>query len=302
MRQVRCYPHRVPRPLPLLVTMLAVALCSSPVPRANEQPSFHSGTTGVRVDVLVTDRHGPIAGLTAADFDVRDDGVLQAVTLIDHAEVPINLVLTLDTSGSATGLRQTHLVSACGQLLDGLLPGDRAGLIIFSHSVVRRLPLSNDVAAVRSSLEHIRPYGRTAVMDAVYVALTTTLEEPGRSLVVVFTDAADISSWLQPGEVEESAKRSNAVLYAVVPSDVRQVSLLERLTRATGGSLLRVASTANLADVFKQILQAFRSRYVLAYTPTGVTQGGYHRLDVRVRRHGATVFARPGYIGLEAKR
>ncbi len=110
-------------------------------------------------------------------------------------------------------------------------------------------------------------------MDGVYVALTSTLAQPGRSLVVVCTDGSDISSWLRPEDVVESAKRSNAVIYAVTSADVQRVSSLEKLTDATGGDMLRVASSADLRGAFQAILQEFRSRYILAYTPSGVTAG-----------------------------
>ena len=62
---------------------------------------------------------------------------------------------------------------------------------------------------------------------------------------------------------------------------------LDAIAEASGGEVLR--------DTFRRILQAFRSRYILAYTPTGVAAGGFHRLDVRVKRRGLTVKARPGY-------
>ena len=136
-------------------------------------------------------------------------------------------------------------------------------------------------------------------MDGVYASLTTTLAQPGSSLVVVCTDGSDISSWLRPGDVLDSAKRSNAVLYAVTSADVPRVSALEELAEATGGDVLRVGSGAGLRDAFQKILQQFRSRYILAYTPTGVQLGGFHRLDVRMKRRGLSVRARPGYIGLE---
>ena len=139
-------------------------------------------------------------------------------------------------------------------------------------------------------------------MDGVYVALTATLAQTGRSLVVVCTDGRDTSSWLRPEEVLESAKRSNAVIYAVTSADARRVSSLEELTDATGGDMLRVASSADLRGAFQKILQEFRSRYILAYTPTGVPSGGFHRLDVRVKRRGLTVKARPGYIGVDPAR
>jgi len=143
------------------------------------------------------------------------------------------------------------------------------------------------------------PSGRTSVLDGVYVALTTILPEPGRSLVVVFTDGDDVSSWLVGSEVVDSAARSNAVVYAVTSSRRREQRVLEQLTSTTGGDILRVASTADLGSAFEKILRAFRSRYVLSYTPSGVNFGGFHRLDVRTKRRGLSVKARAGYIGVE---
>lgn len=51
--------------------------------------------------------------------------------------------------------------------------------------------------------------------------------------------------------------------------------------------MLRVTSSADLRGAFEKILQEFRSRYILAYTPTGVPLGGVHRLEVRVKRRGS---------------
>ncbi len=70
------------------------------------QSLFRATTLGVRVDVLVTDGKKPVAGLTGRDFEVRDNGVLQAVEVVDAAEVPLNVVLALDTSGSTAGARR----------------------------------------------------------------------------------------------------------------------------------------------------------------------------------------------------
>ena len=285
---------------------LAFALLLPAIPPAGLlhafQQTFRSGTLGVRVDVLVTDGRKPVGGLTVADFDLRDNGLTQSIEVVDAAEVPLNVVLALDTSGSTTGARQADLVAASQALLDGLKPVDRAALTTFNHAVMPGIALTADLAGVRQGLLRITPSGRTAVMDGVYVALTSTLAQPGRSLVVVCTDGSDISSWLRPEDVVESAKRSNAVIYAVTSADVQRVSSLEKLTDATGGDVLRVAASADLRGAFQAILREFRSRYILAYTPTGVPPGGFHRLDVRVGRRGLTVKARPGYIGVEPPR
>jgi Ca-activated chloride channel family protein len=263
--------------------------------------TFSSRTLGVRVDVMVTDGRTPVGGLTAADFELRDNGIVQAPELIASTE-PINAVLALDVSASTGGRRQADLQRASESLLAGLQPGDRAALITFSQSVAPRLPLTPDLSAIRAALARVEPLGETAVMDGVYVALMTTQAQPGRSLVVVCTDGYDTASWLTRAEVIEAAKRSNAVIYAVSAADAGVSSELRNVSDATGGQTMRVASGSDLAAAFQRILRDFRSRYVLTFSPRGVEPGGLHRLDVRVKRPGVTVKARQTYVGLGATR
>jgi VWFA-related protein len=277
---------------------LPVLLLSGPDLAFSQKRSFSSGTLGVRVDVLVTEGSKPVAGLKASDFELRDNGVLQTIDLLDASDVPVNAVLALDTSDSTAGQRQKALIAAGEALLDGLRPDDRAALTTFSHAVFPRLDLTSDLAAVRAELRRITAHGETAIMDGTYVALTATLSQSGRSLVVVCTDGYDTSSWLQPEEVLESAKRSSAVIYAVTAAEARRRSPLKDLTDATGGHMMPVAANGDLRGAFQKILQDFRSRYILAYSPQGVPTDGFHRLDVRVKRRGMNVKARPGYMGV----
>ena len=281
----------------LIASALSALLPSGPT-LAFQKRAFSSSTLGVRVDVLVTDGRTPVGGLTAADFELRDNGVLQAIDVVDTSDIPVNAVLALDTSFSTKGQRQADLVAASDALLDLLKPIDRAALTTFSHAVAPRIALTSDLAAVRAELRRIEPEGETAVMDGAYVALTATLAQTGRSLVVVCTDGYDTSSWLTPEEVLEGAKRSNAVIYAVTAAESRRQSPLKDLTDATGGHMLQVTAGGDLSGAFQKILLDFRSRYILAYSPQGVPAEGFHRVDVRMKRRGLTARARPGYIGL----
>jgi Ca-activated chloride channel family protein len=282
----------------LAVALIAAALLPSGPLRAAQKQSFSSSTLGVRVDVLVTDGRTAVSGLAVADFELRDNGVLQTIEVVDSSDVPVNAVLALDTSASTSGQRQKDLIAASQALLEGLKPADRAALTTFSHAVAPRIPLTSNLAAVRAELVRFEPSGDTSIMDGVYVALTTTLAQTGRSLVLVCTDGYDTTSWLASDEVLESAKRSNAVIYAVTAAEARRRSPLKDLTEATGGHFFQISSSADLHAAFQNILRDFRSRYILAYSPQGVPIGGFHRLDVRVKRRGLTVKARPGYVGV----
>jgi VWFA-related protein len=276
--------------------LVLTALAASAGPLA-KQARFSSGTLGVHVDVLVMRGNAYVSGLTAADFELRDNGVPQSVEVIDPADVPINAVLALDMSASTVGRKLADLIAASRTLLGGLRPADRAALTTFNHAVAPRVALTSDHAAIASTLQEIEPDGNTAVLDGAYVALMTTQAEPGRSLVIICSDGRDTASWLQPDEVVESAKRSNAVIYAVAAGRARRWEALKDLTDATGGHTIEVESSKDLAGQFRKILDDFRSRYIVTFVPTGVAEGGFHRLDVRVKRGGVNVKARPGYIG-----
>jgi Ca-activated chloride channel family protein len=277
------------------------ALLSSPVLWA-QRAAFSSRALAVRVDVLVTEGGKPVGGLTAKDFELRDNGVIQTLEVVDGADVPINTVLALDTSVSTRGKRQADLLAASEALVDGLEPGDRVALTTFSHAVTPRVRLTSDFPAVRSELRSLEPAGQTSVMDGAYAALTATLGEPGRSLVLVCTDGYDTWSWLRPEDVVDSARRSSVVIYAVTSTDARRETSLKSLADATGGHVMQVNSSRELRPAFEKILQEFRNRYVLAYSPAGVAADGYHSLDIRVKRSGASVKARPGYTGVAAPR
>ncbi len=79
------------------------------------------------------------------------------------------------------------------------------------------------------------------------------------------------------------------------PRDAGVDSFLADLTAATGGSVIDGSSGSRLEGAFVAALKEFRTRYQLSYTPTGVDRAGWHSLEVRVRRPGATIRARPGY-------
>ena len=197
-----------------LAALLAFWTSSSP---QQEPLVFGVGVEVVRVEVLVTRDGQPVPDLTAADFEVRDNGVGQTLHPVVFEEAPVDALLVLDISGSVVGPKLEALQGAAGAFLDGLDTdtGDRAGLVGFQHSVTLALPLTSDLARVRFALEAARGGGRTALHDAVYMALRLPESSPRRSAVVIFSDGLDNMSWPSAGDVVGAASRSGAVVYAV---------------------------------------------------------------------------------------
>ena len=260
------------------------------------QVPFRSRIEAVRVDALVTDHGKPIRGLGPADFEVLDNGVPQQVDLVSFEQIPVNVILTLDMSDSVAGERLDHLRDAGRAALSTLASGDQSALVVFNHAVSVRAPLAGDTAAVRRGLDAASGSGQTSLVDGVFTGMLIGESDAGRALQIVFSDGVDTSSWLMPTAVLDAAKRSDVVVYAVSVQSPMKSEFLRDLTAFSGGRLYEIEKTADLESTFRAIVDEFRHRYLVSYTPTGVTNEGWHRLDVRVKRRGADVKARPGYL------
>ncbi len=262
-----------------------------------QQPVFSSRVDAVRVDVLVTEGGKPVRGLQPGDFEVRDNGVLQSVNLVSLESLPTDVVLAFDSSSSIAGARLGQLRSASDILLDELKNGDRVALVTFSHVARVGSALTSDLGGVRTALERLVAEGDTALHDGTYLALAMGEATTGRSLLLVFSEGVDTSSWLSGDAVVEAAKRTQMTAYAVsVAARGKGPGFLRDLCAATGGRLIELESTWNLSSTFLDLLDEFRTRYLLSYVPRGVSADGWHQLNVRVKRRAATVVARSGYF------
>ena len=280
---------------PWLAIAIAVALleCAG---RAQQSASFTSTIEAVRVDVLVTDNGQVIRGLGPSDFELLDNGVPQQVELVSFDQIPLNVILALDMSDSVAGERLDRLRDAGAGLLGALKKEDQAALVAFSHTVQLGAKLTSDVSTVRKALVAAQGTGMTALVDGTYAGIMVGESDAGRALLIVFTDGVDTSSWLRADAVLDAAKRADVVVYGVSVVSRLKPEFLREVTSFTGGRLFEIEKTANLTSTFLGILEEFRHRYLVSYSPRGVAKDGWHKLDVRLRNRRATIKARPGYL------
>ena len=272
-----------------------VFLLLAPVSGA-QSPAFSSKVEAVRVDVLVTDNGEAIHGLGPADFELFDNGVAQAVELVSFDQIPLNVILALDMSDSVAGERLEQLRGAGSGLLAALKKDDQAALVTFSHAVQLGATLTTDVASVQAALAAAGSAGQTALIDGTYAGIMVGESDAGRALLIVFSDGVDTSSWLRADAVLDAAKRADVVVYGVSVVSRLKPEFLREVTSFTGGRLFEIEKKANLSATFLGILDEFRHRYLVSYTPRGVAKDGWHKLEVRVKNRRATIKARPGYL------
>jgi Ca-activated chloride channel homolog len=275
--------------------VIVVAVAAAARLASAQQPTFSSKLEAIRVDAFVTDRGNVLRGLQPADFEIRDNGVAQTVDLVSFQQIPLNVILALDTSASVSGERLDDLQKACRALLDRLTKDDKAALLTFSNVVLLRERLTPEIARVRGTLEDVAPLGETSLVDGTHAATLLAGDDGARNLLIVFSDGLDTASWLAPERVLESARRADIVVYSASSRDAEDSKFLDELGTLTGGGLIKIASTKDLSATFLRILEEFRNRYLLSYSPAGVAKDGWHRLEVRLKNRRATIRARAGY-------
>ncbi len=179
-----------------------------------QTPKVSTGVDVVGVDVLVLERGRLVTGLRAEDLAVWDNGVRQQVELVSVEDLPLNLMLALDGSGSVSGDRASHLRRAAASLFGALEPADKVGLLTFSADVIVHAAPTRDARGVLAALECGFIGGNTSLADASYSAMVLAESGGGRPVAIVFSDGVDTSSFLRPQDVVAAARRSDTVVYA----------------------------------------------------------------------------------------
>ncbi len=284
--------------------LAALALGLSPDEYGERIPrtQFSTRVEAVRVDVLVTNRGRLVEGLTAEDFQLRDEGVLQRIDVVDQQVEPLNVICLVDTADTLRTSSQFYdLINAGAGLVDRLQPRDRIALIAFSNRIRILSPPTTDHPYITSLLRALSPGGVSSLRDAVFAALVFRQLDRGRTLLIVFSSGWASFGYVRRPQLLDAARRTDAVAYAVTYrqdgiSSRKYGPLLDAIAEETGGRVLIAREASGLTAAFVNILSEFRSRYVLAYVPTGVAPGGWHRLDVRLKNRGGEIKARRGYF------
>jgi VWFA-related protein len=279
--------------------LVFVALLAGAGPTLAQTPPFQTSVNVVPMDVSVTRGGAPVAGLTARDFIVLDNGSPQEIDSATlETDVPLDVQLVLDTSASVSGNRLKHLVDASSTLVHALHERDRVGLITFSDTLRVENQLTGDFAAVTRSLAKLTGNGTTALRDAVEVAISLRGAGHARPLVILFSDGVDTASWLSYDEIVESARQAGVVIHIVrVPPDPEASALfLENLANATGGRMWNAPHDNELERLFSGALEEMRSRYLLTFSAKSQGKPGWHDLTVKLRNARGDLTARPGYF------
>ena len=253
----------------------------------------------VQVTVSVTDDRGRyVKGLPQSAFQIKEDGQPQKISQFYAEGAPLELVIAVDNSASIRPAIQT-LKRSVSTFLAAVPPRDRVTLLGFNEDVFVIARRTADLTERLQAVERLTAWGSTVLYDGILLGAETLESQPGRKALVVFTDGEDQGSNATFAEVERLLQGSDLALYMIGQGQALTskalTTLLERLSRPTGGRAFSTDSVSALDDAFRELLDELSNQYVLAYQPTNAARDDtWREITVTVDGH-RQVRARQGY-------
>ncbi|WP_420238635.1 VWA domain-containing protein [Telmatobacter bradus] len=296
---------------------------SAPIAQPQEQAPSSEATTDVGVTTLkaqvnevnliftVTDKHGHYnPDLKLSDFALLDDQKAPAHVNSFHQQInlPLRVGIVVDASSSIHSRFQFEQQSATEFLLQILKArSDRAFVMGFDVTPNVTADWSNNLDALETGINRLKPGGGTALYDAVYTACHDKLQgigrnvEPVRKAMILLSDGDDNQSHAYLGEAIKACQRSETIIYAIstnwTPSRGPGDKVMEQLASETGGQAFFPPSVEDISKSFTDIEEELRSQYALTYTPADFKMDGSFRpiyLYCNDRRY--TVRTKKGYF------
>lgn len=252
-----------------------------------------------QVTAVVHDRGRFIKGLPASAFRLLEDNVVQKITHFSSEDSPLELVIAVDVSESMTQA-MPQLKTSVKKFLGALGPSDQVTLTAFNDNMFTLTRRDTTPALRLRAVDRLAPWGGTALYDVMIKGLQQLSKQPGRRVLVVFSDGDDKSSHSTLQSVEQAVRSSDATLFMVaLGSGVRNATIkssIERLVDMSGGRALFVERSDQLDAPFAEIVEELSNQYLMGYESTnGKRDGAWREIKIEIPDHRYSVRARQGY-------
>jgi len=259
----------------------------------------------VQIIATVMDGSGHfVRGLPRSAFHIEEDGKPQSISHFGAEDVPLELIVACDVSGSMTPA-MPRLKTAVKGFLGAVPSRDQVTLIGFNDSIFALTRRAVDPAERIKAVDRLAPWGATALYDVILRGVDMLGKQPGRRAMIVFSDGEDQGSHSSITDVERRLQASDVTLYMIGQGRGVEVealkAVMQRLVEPTGGRALFTDNIDQLQLAFSDLLEELSNQYLLGYESTNTKRDETFR-KVSVRVDGQSrVRARQGYRAIAPK-
>ncbi len=277
--------------------------------QGSQAPTISVNVRLVNVFVNVTEGDGaPVPGLTKDDFALSEDGREQKIAVFERqSELPLNIVLAIDASGSVAKDFPLEEQAAHRFVHALLRPVDRFDVMEFSDNVREVVGFTNNLSRIDRGLNSIHVGSATALYSAIYLASQNLAPYSGRKVLVLISDGGNTVNGSTYDMALEQAVRGEVIVYSIIDvpiaasagRDLAGEHAMITLSQETGGKYY-YADASSLDRTFDQISEDLRTQYLLGYYPQSKSaSSSFRSISVHLRNAPSgvnyTVRNRTGY-------
>jgi Ca-activated chloride channel family protein len=270
---------------------------------------FRARVDLVLVPVTITDpMNRLVTGLEKDNFQVFENKERQEIRHFSSEDAPISLGVIFDVSGSMSN-KIDRSKEAVVEFFKTANPQDEFFVVSFSDEPELLSDFTSSVEDIQSRMVTASPKGRTALLDAIYLAVAKLRNARyDRKALLIISDGGDNHSRYTEGEINSLVKEADVQIYAIglfdqtprTQEERMGPALLAEVTDVTGGRTFTIDNPNELPDIATKIGIELRNQYVLGYRPTkAVHDGKWHKIKVKLNPPKGLpplhVYAKTGY-------
>ncbi len=189
---------------------------------------------------------------------------ISAVAEPQDRQLPLNLCLILDHSGSMKGTPLNTVKQAAKELIKGLKPEDRLSIVAFDHEAKVIVPCQQvgDTNEIFAQIDQLQAAGGTAIDAGIKLGITQLIEgkQDRVSHAFILTDGEN-----EHGDNQRCLKlagfatESNITLNTLGFGEHWNQNILEKIADIAAGTLAYIAEAAQAASEFGRIFDRMQS-------------------------------------------
>src|SRR5262249_41174601 len=239
-----------------------------------------------------------VSGVPRGAFHVFEDGQPQTISYFAATDVPLELLVAVDISGSMAP-SMPRLKRAVKDFLGAVPTKNQVTLLGFNDSIFALTRKATDLSERVKAVDRLAPWGATALYDVIIRGVDMLGHQLGRKALIVFTDGEDQGSHVTLEDVERKLQSSDVTLYMIAQGRGITVERLKRIMQQlctpTGGRAFMTVNVDELHTTFGELLDELAHQYLIGYQTNLVKRDDtWHEIKVEVDGQSG-VRARQGY-------
>ena len=275
----------------------------------------------VQLNVAVTDRKGDyVTGLSPEDFVITEDGLPEKIATFEEGNGPTRKLVETAAQGQGPAQMTEREVADRPANLNAALAGadvfvlfdtsnymyrgfvfaqdaisdfirslETAGKVAFysySRDLCRAATLTVDRSRVIQGVRSTVAGDDAALYNSLLLTVKDASQDPGRKVIVVFSNGPDNASMVPPEDVAELAQSAGIPIYMISTSEAHlepvSDAVFRRMSAATGGMAYFARSWRDERQAFSSIRNDLGHLYSLSYYPKPNPNRGWRSITVKL--------------------